>query len=69
MTKAPAVEFECAVSKVQTLADGGLRVTLDLPEGATVAAKSLMDWRGKYLKATLVATPNGDAPKVWGVKA
>ncbi len=68
MTRAAAVEFECAVSKVQTLADGGLRVTLDLPEYATVAAKSLMDWRGKYLKATLVVMPSADKPRGWGDK-
>lgn len=67
MTKA-AVEFECAVSKVQTLADGGLRVTLDLPEGATVAAKALMDWRGQYLKASLTVAPKADDRKTWGSK-
>ena len=30
------------VQKVQTLADGGLRVTLDLPETAIVQAAELM---------------------------
>lgn len=67
MTKA-AIEFDCAVSKVQTLADGGLRVTLDLPEDATLAAKALMDWRGKYLRASLVVSPKSDDPKAWGGK-
>lgn len=40
-----AVEFECSIAKVQTLADGGIRVTLDLQEQATDIAKQLMDWR------------------------
>lgn len=63
MSKKPptAIEFECAVSKVQTLADGGLRITLDLPEGATVAAKMLMETRGKYLQAVLTVSPRPDA--------
>lgn len=54
------VSFDCVVFKVQTLADGGLRVTLDLPEGATDAAKVLMDWRKEYLKASLEVTPKLD---------
>lgn len=62
-----ALVFACAVSKVQTLADGGLRVTLDLPEDATAAAKQLMDWRGEYMRATLEIVPTmrattGDIP-------
>ncbi len=31
---AQSIVFEAAVYKVQTLADGGVRVTLDLPETA-----------------------------------
>lgn len=30
----PVIRFEAIVYKVQTLADGGVRVTLDLPETA-----------------------------------
>ena len=30
----PVIKFEAIVYKVQTLADGGVRVTLDLPETA-----------------------------------
>ena len=37
-----AIEFVAAVNKVQTLADGGLRVTLDLPEDAIIQAAWLM---------------------------
>ena len=36
------IRFVAVVQKVQTLADGGLRVTFDLPETAIVAAAELM---------------------------
>jgi len=36
------VKFWAVVQKVQTLADGGLRVTLDLPESAIMQAAELM---------------------------
>ena len=37
------ITFEAQVARVQTLADGGLRVTLDLPEDAVLAVASLME--------------------------
>jgi len=36
------IAFAAQVARVQTLADGGLRVTLDLPESAVMAAAELM---------------------------
>jgi len=39
---ADEVKFDATVQKVQTLVDYGLRVTLDLPESAIVAAAQLM---------------------------
>lgn len=36
------IRFTAQVSKVQTLADGGLRVILDLPEGAIDTATQMM---------------------------
>ena len=36
------ITFPAVVNKVSTLADGGLRVTLDLPEDAILAAAELM---------------------------
>jgi hypothetical protein len=36
------IEFKATVEKVQTLVDGGIRVTLDLPEDAIAQAASLM---------------------------
>lgn len=37
------IQFPATVYKVQTLVDGGLRVTLDLPESAIPQAALLMD--------------------------
>jgi hypothetical protein len=37
------IEFSAVVYKVQTLVDGGLRVTLDLPEQAIAQAALLME--------------------------
>ena len=34
MGKEPVIRFEAIVAKVQTLTDGGIRLTLDLPETA-----------------------------------
>jgi hypothetical protein len=39
----PLIEFVGAVQKVQTLVDGGLRVTIDLPETAVSEAAQLME--------------------------
>ena len=36
------IQFDATVYKVQTLVDYGLRVTLDLPETAIIAAAQLM---------------------------
>ncbi len=40
-----ATQFVAVVSKVQTLADGGLRVTLDLSEDMTLQAAELMEYK------------------------
>lgn len=47
------IRLECAVAKVQTLADGSLRITLDAPESAVLEAAKLMacQAQGVYLKA------------------
>jgi hypothetical protein len=36
------ISFSAQIAKVQTLADGGIRVTLDLPETAIETATQLM---------------------------
>jgi len=40
---ADAIVFPAQVVKVQTLADGGLRLTLDMPETAILEAAHLME--------------------------
>ena len=41
------------INKVQTLADMGLRVTLDLPENAVPAASRLMELRRAGIEVTV----------------
>jgi hypothetical protein len=52
-----AIRFVAQVAKVSTLADGGIRVTLDLPETAIGAATQLMQVRqgGGLLEIAAVA--------------
>ena len=47
--------FDATVAKVQTLADSGIRITLDLPEQAIEAAAVLMALKrnGAALKVTV----------------
>jgi len=40
-----AVAFDATVYKVQTLVDGGLRVTFDLPETAIPQVSRLMEFK------------------------
>jgi hypothetical protein len=40
---AKCIEFEAAVARVQTMADGGLRVVLDLPEDCVFEVAWLME--------------------------
>ena len=39
----PVIRFQAAVYKVQTLLDGGIRLTLDMPETAIAQAAMLME--------------------------
>jgi hypothetical protein len=58
--------FDATVAKVQTLADFGLRLTLDLPETAIVAAAQLMTLKrlGVVLHITIsTVVTNDDRPK------
>ena len=43
MSDVARIQFSAVVYKVQTLADGGLRITLDLPETAIPQAAMLME--------------------------
>ncbi len=57
-----AVTFPAQVARVQTLADGGLRVTFDLPEGAVLAAAQLMEFKRWDVTGEVTYVPhrNGD---------
>jgi len=50
-----ALVFQAIVARVQTMADNGLRVTLDLPEGAVIQAAQLMELKriGAALRVTV----------------
>ena len=53
----PVIRFQAEVSKVSTLADGGIRVTLDLPETAIETAKKLMEARQAGAILQVAAVP------------
>jgi hypothetical protein len=52
------ITFVAQVAKVQTLADGGLRIVLDLPETAVLQAAELMELkrRGVAVQVDIVPT-------------
>jgi hypothetical protein len=51
------IEFTAAVYKVQTLVDGGLRITLDLPETEIAAAAMLMECKRNEVVLAVTAQP------------
>jgi hypothetical protein len=55
-----SIEFVCTVYKVQTLVDGGLRVSLDLPEGLIIEAGALIKCFQDHVALRVVATPESD---------
>jgi hypothetical protein len=50
-----AIEFEAAVSQVRTLADGGIRVTLDLPEDSIPEMAMLAECKRQGIYLHLIA--------------
>jgi hypothetical protein len=52
------IRFDAIVYKVQTLVDQGLRVTLDLPETALVAAAQLMATKREGMVLHVVIEPD-----------
>ena len=52
------IEFAATVYKVQTLADGGLRITLDLPESAIPQAAMLMECKREEIPLIFEAKVN-----------
>ena len=53
---AEPIRFYASVQKIQTLADGGLRATLDLPEQAIMAAAELMACKRMGVVVDVVVT-------------
>jgi len=49
--------FWAVVGKVQTMADGGIRVYLDLPESAIVEAAELMAYKREAVVLDVVCSP------------
>lgn len=52
--------FWASVAKVQTLADGGIRVTLDLPEQAIEQAASLMVYKREGVVLDVECKPQNE---------
>ena len=63
MAGKPQIEFGAIVYKVQTLVDGGLRLTLDLPEQAIPEAAMLMECKRDGIPLKFVATVDGEYEK------
>lgn len=57
MTEKETINFWATVARVQTLADGGLRVTLDLPEDAIMQVAQLMACKRVGAILRIVASP------------
>lgn len=51
------IKFTADVHQVKTLADGGIQVSLDLPETATEVARKLMDCRRNQVVLEVVIMP------------
>ena len=60
MSDSPAIVFSASVNQVRTLADGGLRIILDLPEDAIPQMAMLAECKrnGIYLKVSCEAVDN-----------
>lgn len=66
MTLADTIKVTAAVNKVQTLADGGLRWTFDLPETAVLESAHLMEIRRNGLPVEMTLTPTEKITKTYG---
>jgi hypothetical protein len=57
--KSKAILFTATVNQVRTLADGGIRIVLDLAENETETAKLLMDCKALSANLNIAAIPVG----------
>jgi len=55
------IKFSAVVYKVQTMADGGLRITLDLPETAIPQAAMLMECKREEIPLLFEAKVEPDS--------
>ena len=53
--KVKAIEFEATLRRMQTMADGSVRVTLDLQEYCTPQAKVMLDWLNELVRVVMVS--------------
>lgn len=51
------INFKAQIYKVQTLVDGGLRITLDLPETALKQASQMIECKARHALLEIVALP------------
>ena len=67
MMTGEAIRFAATIYKVQTLVDGGIRITLDLPETAIQEATAIMQARqaGALLEVAAVAIDPEPKRKTW----
>ena len=64
------IRFHASVARVQTLADGGIRITLDAPETAIMQAAQLMECKraGAVLEIEAAAEVSGtNKTKLYGM--
>ena len=59
------LSFPAQVYKVQTLTDGGLRVTLDLPEDAIPQGAMLMEIRRQGIPIVVEVKADEETNKTW----
>jgi len=60
MTTKNKIVFVASVASIKTLADGGIRVTLDLPEDAIAQAAALMACRRDGIPLKVEVMADGD---------
>ena len=68
---AEPITFPAQVARIQTLADGGIRVYFDLPETAILAAAQLMECKRLGVAGDVTYTPmvtGDDTPQEWSPK-
>lgn len=67
---AEPITFPAQVARIQTLADGGLRLTLDMQEGAILAAAQLMECKRLGVAGDVTYTPMAmdDGPQEWSTE-